>query len=215
MLPDHESEIETCLAYEVLRDPDNWIGGPSTLWLDAFLHGASFRRDFAGPSIPDSLISGVLNEPAFFQQFIDATGHPTLTIKWATAIAMTDLSLAAGFAKLKAAAIDWHGKYGVTATKVSNSLPHHVRDNFWQSFAERPAMYMGDSNGWTLYCFLNGMKRGGDWLHLNEMPRLDEVFGGIQQQSERAYGSPFAAFRVCDSRRLLEWVGLPDRTSTC
>ena len=69
---------------------------------------------------------------------------------------------------------------------------------------------MGDESGWGLYCFLNGMQKGGDWLGLAPMPRLDDIFGGIKRRSERSYGSEFAAFRVYDARGLLKWVNLPD-----
>lgn len=209
MASDRESEIESCLAYAVLRDPDQWIGCPSTKYLDSFLHGVFFRRDFAGPPVSDSRISGVLNEPAFYKQFVDETGHPTLTIRWATAIAMTDLSLAAGFTKLKNTAIDWHRKNGLQAAETLDGSARKDADRFWDNFAKRPAMYMGDDSGWSLYCFLNGMHAGGDWLNLNSMPRLDEIFGGIKHRSDSAYGSAFAAFRVYNSSGLLEWVGLP------
>ncbi len=209
-MSDRESEIESCLAYTILRNPDDWIGCASTNYLDAFLHGVCFRRDFAGPSVPDGHISGVLNEPAFYKQFVDATGNPTLTIRWATAIAMTDLSLAAGFIKLKNAAIDWHRKNGLGTGEPLHDFTPKDANQLWDSFGKRPAMYMGDDSGWTLYCFLNGMQKGGDWLNLNTMPRLDEVFGGITRRSDRAYGSPFAAFRVYDATDLLDWVGLPD-----
>lgn len=209
MTYNRESEIESCLAYTVLSDPDDWIGCPSTKYLDAFLQGVCVRRDFAGPSIPNSRISGVLNERAFYKQFVDATGHPRLTIRWATAIEMTDLSLATGFTKLKNAAIDWHRNNGLNAEPATESLAKDT-DRFWDSFAKRPEIYMGDGSGWTLYCFLNGMQKGGDWLDLHPMPRLDDIFGGITRHSEHAYGSPFAAFRVYHATGLLEWVGLPD-----
>lgn len=210
MASDRETEIEACLAYAIMRDPDHWIGCPSSKYLDVFLQAVAFRRDFAGSSVPDSRISGVLNEPAFSQQFVDATGHPTLAIRWATAIEMTDLSLAVGFAKLYRAAIDWHRTYGVITADSPGVFRGRDAEQFWYSFAKCPPLFMGDESGWGLYCFLNGMQKGGDWLGLAPMPRLDDIFGGIKRRSERSYGSEFAAFRVYDARGLLKWVNLPD-----
>ena len=175
--------------------------------------GAFLRRDYVGPRIPDGRIFGVLNEPAFNKQFVDATRRPQLTIRWATAIAMTDLSLSAGFNKLKDAAFDWHRQYGLTMVEPSGESAVDTEGQFWESFANRPALFMGNDTGWTLYCFLNGMKKGGDWLGLHSMPQLDEIVTGIARRSERAYGSPFAAFRVYNAKGLLEWVGLPSPES--
>jgi len=69
-------------------------------------------------------------------------------------------------------------------------------------------MYTGDNSGWSLFCFLNGMQHGGDWLDLPPMPRGKEIFEGITSWSEQHYGSPFAAFRICNPRDLLECGGL-------
>lgn len=215
MTTDRESEIKSCLAYAVLDNPDPWIGCPSTVFLQAFLSGAAIRRDFVGSQLPDWRISGVLDDPAFYQQFVAATGHPTLSIRWATALAMTHLSLTEGFARLKNEALAWHRAHGVggdDAVDVLQSAGKGVDRNpnvFWDHFASRQALYTGDHSGWTLYCFLNGMKIGGDWLALPEMPRLDEIFGGICARSMRWYGSPFAAFRVYAAQGLLELVGFP------
>lgn len=208
---DHQEEIDSCLAYTVLEDPEPWIGYPSTECLDAFLCGVRTRRDYVEPDGPEWRISGVLDEPAFYKQFVDATGRPTLTIRWATALAMTHHSYADGFSKLRTEALAWHRKYGLNEDHLKPiDLSGYARIGepgpFWKSFASRPAMYIGNGAGWTLYCFLNGMKKGGDWLELATMPRLDEVFGGIQERSENAYGSPFAAFRVYEARSLLEWT---------
>ena len=75
-------------------------------------------------------------------------------------------------------------------------------------------MFMGGTSGWRLFCFLNGMGRGGDWLELPEMPRFRAIFGGITAQSKQSYGSPFAAFRVYNAQELLERVGLSSSDNT-
>lgn len=212
MSTDREVEMDACLAYEVLRHPDEWLGYPSTKLLRGFLQGADIRASYVQPQFPQWRISGVLNDPAFYQQFVDATGHSALSIIWDTAIAMTHFSLAAGFSKLKEKALAWHRLNGVVISKDETQSPNDRIDDdvdrFWSGFAHRPAMYMGDATGWMLYCFLQGMNRGGDWLGLPKMPRLCEVFGGITRRSEESYGSPFAAFRIYDAKQLLEWVGL-------
>lgn len=206
----NEAQIAKCLAYEVLLNPDEWIGGPSTELLHAFLVGAELRFEFTKGDISNWQIAGVLNDPTFYQQFIDATGHPTLTIRWAKALALTHFSLAAGFETLKRSALEWHRAHG----PLPDVRPEHRQIPFtpstlWSSIARRPPMYMGDASGWTLYCFLNGMANGGDWLQLPAMPGLQEVFSGIQERSRQAYGSPFAAFRMYNAQDLLGWVGLP------
>jgi hypothetical protein len=211
-----EHEIDTCLAYEILRHPEDWLGTPSTKFLQSCLSGAEFRADCVQPDFPYRRVYGVLNEPEFFQPFVDATGHPTLTITWATALAMTHFSLADGFAKLCTEALAWHREKGIrpaTAAwtpRVSGSVLERT-ERFWSEFARRPQMYMGDGTGWTLFCFLTGMDRGGDWLELPPMPRLREIVDRITNESLRHYGSTFAAFRVYNAQDLLEWGGLrPD-----
>jgi hypothetical protein len=87
-------------------------------------------------------------------------------------------------------------------------------DSFWADFVKRPAMYRGDETGWTLYCFLAGMYRGGDWLELPEMPRLRAVVDRIGSRSAGAYGSGFAAYRLYEAKSLLEWCGFASTECT-
>lgn len=217
MTIDRQGEIERCLAYTVLQCPDPWIGGPSTAYLEAFLLGALIRRNSEDSTLPSWRISGVLEDPAFYKQFVVATGNPTLSIKWAMALAMTHLSFAEGFAKLRDESIAYHLANGVKDDRFSQTELPATRNPmgskvFWNQLATRPGMFLANS-GWGLYCLLNGMQKGGDWLGLPPMPQLCDIFGGITSKSERSYGSPFAAFRVYDARGLLEWVGLPDTKS--
>jgi len=213
-----EHEIDTCLAYEILRHPDDWLGTPSTELLRSCLFGAECRVDCVQPDFPDWRIYGVLNEPEFFQPFVEATGRAPLSITWASALAMTHFSLAEGFAKLRTEALAWHRKKGirpVTATwapQVNSSVLERT-ERFWTNFASFPQGYAGDTTGWTLFCFLKGMDRGGDWLELPPMPRLREIVDRITTESLRHYGSTFAAFRVYhNAQELLEWGGLRPET---
>ena len=210
-----ETEIESCLAYAVLRDPETWIGVRSTSYLQCFLMGAQSRASCVQPDFPIWQIFGVLEDPKFYKPLVAATGNPKLTIKWATALAMTHHSLSDGFEKLRDDAIAWHEENGIAeplrAAAVSSpkrKSPTERADRFWVNFAKRPAMFMGGESGWVLYCYLRGMDRGGDWLGLPEMPRLREVVSSITNRSEQAYGSPFAAFRVYNSDGLIEWADL-------
>lgn len=198
-----------------MQSPDSWIGGPSTIYLQTFLSGALFRRDYVASPLPDWRISGVLDDPAFYKRFIAATGHPNLAIRWATALAITHHSFADGFAELRDSALAWHRENGVSedqcnALKSSGNSAAKDPQAFWNDLAKRPAMYFGDDSGWTLYCFLNGMRTGGDWLGLSAMPDLTNVFGGIMARSKQSYGSPFAAFRIYNAQGLLAWIGLPN-----
>lgn len=209
--PDREAEIDSCLAYEVLRNPEQWIGDPAPQPLEAFLAGTRLRDSYVISDLPGWRIYGVLEDPDFYQPFVDATGHPMLTIRWATALEFTHFSRTGAFAQLKDSALAWHREYGVRPPReVGGWSPIPHPDEFWAGVAKRPAMYMGRSDGWSLYCFLNGMDRGGDWVGLPEMPRLREIFGRIKAHSERSYGSPFGAFRMYDAQALLEWGLTPD-----
>lgn len=213
MSADIEQQIDSCLAYEVLRRPDEWLGLPSTELLRTFLFGAEMRAACVAPNFPDRRIYGVLNEPDFFGPYVEATGRAPLSITWATALAMTHFSLAAGFAKLRDEALAWHRQRGMSESHFQIAEPSaesiaETNERFWSEFAWRPAMYAGNTTGWALYCFLAGMDRGGDWLKLPPMPRLRELVDRIAAESVRHYGSAFAAFRVYDAPSLLEWGGL-------
>lgn len=144
-------------------------------------------------------------------QFVEATGHPKLSIRWTTALALTHHSLAEGFTKLKNEALAWHRAYGVIECRRDKSLfsDIYTPNQFWNDLATRPGMFMGRGDGWTFYCFLNGMKNGGDWLNLPAFPRLDEIFNGITDHSLKHYGSTFGSFRVNNVKSLMEWENPP------
>ena len=152
MSVNREAEIDSCLAYTVLRSPDSWIGGQSTVHLQAFLCGALTRRDYVASPLPDWRISGILDDPKFYLAFVEATGRPTLSIRWATALAMTHHSYAEGFAKLKDEALEWHRKNGITEDQLGilkspGRLAGEDPQAFWNSLAEKPAMHFGSNSG--------------------------------------------------------------------
>lgn len=79
--------------------------------------------------------------------------------------------------------------------------------DFWETVHLRAPLYLSGSDGWSLYCFLVGARRGGDWLQLEATPTFDLVYDEIARRSLSAYGTEFAAFRVYDAQRLLEMCG--------
>jgi hypothetical protein len=84
---------------------------------------------------------------------------------------------------------------------------------FLARVVQRPGMYLGDCSAWSLYCYLAGMDRGGDWLGLPKLSGLREIVDGIAQHSKEAYGSEFGAYRVYriapgGPADLLSWVGI-------
>lgn len=214
-----EAEIRQCLAYEVLREPDEWLGSPSTLNLQAFLFGAESRASCVRPSLPRWRVFGVLEEPEFYGSLVAATGRPSLTLKWAAALEMTHFSAAAAYAKLYQDALVWHREHGVNRTESVHQWRREIDSAserariFWEGFAKRPAMYIGSLTGWRLFCFLSGMDRGGDWLTLPEMPMLRGIIDAISERSRKSYGTSFAAYRVYSAEDLLEWAGLKPGSS--
>jgi hypothetical protein len=206
MQTDVKPILENCLAYHVLMNPIPWIGDPSAINFRAFLYGASIRATFMSPKLPEWRVSGVLSEKDFSLLQVAETGNPDLAIDWATAIEILHFSQADGFAYLRSEFLAWHSVNGFSSEEVG--IWSRSPLEFWQYFLKRPGMYMGASDGWSLYCFLNGMSVGGDWLALPEMLRLDEIFDKLKDQSNSIYGTDFAAFRINDANKLLTDVGL-------
>ncbi|MEM9251658.1 MAG: hypothetical protein AAGB29_04840 [Planctomycetota bacterium] len=210
MKPGDEYNPDLCLAYKVLDEPDAYLGVPSTAYLRSYLSGAEMRRLIVDPEFCYARIVGVLGDPNFSQQFVDATNHPKLTIAYASALQFTDFSLADGFAKLRQAAIGWHRRYGwANVENEPAQRDDRLLEEFWENLVKRTAMYTGGADGWSLFCFLNGMTQGGDWLGLDEVPGLSDAFDKIQGRSRKHYGTGFAAFRFCSTGELLGWAGLP------
>lgn len=207
-----EPSLEQCLAFEVLSNPEEWLGTSSARCLAAFLHGAETRATQVAHPFPLWKIFGGLEDPEFYTPLVARTGQEKLTIKWATAIELCHLSQSAGLKQLRLDLIGWHQLHGFDISAVTRLK--QPESEFWKDFADRPHMYMGQLDSWTLYCYLNGMERGGDWLGLPELPKASEVFSRIRTRSRKAYGSDFGAFRVYATNpgELLEWGGLLSKT---
>ena len=211
-----EPSLQNCLAYAVLDDHEAWLGIPSPSCLVSFLDGAATRANLVGRPVPMWRVHGPLEEDGFYLPLVARTGHPTLTIKWATALEIHHFSLAEAMRELKELVKTWVERHGFeTANQVVHGygepqagLVEHLKD-----VARRPALYLGQNSGWALRCYLAGMDRGGDWLGLPPLAGLRAIVDGIEDQSTRAYGSRFAAYRVYEEwpSRILAWVGIEPR----
>ena len=173
--------------------------------------GADYRALHADSSFPLWRIHGVLEYPEFYTQFVEATGHPNLTIRWSSALEATHMSFSEGCHTLLEKALHWHQEHGVrSGGHPQSEFSDELLEEFWDALALRPALFMGASSGWDLYCFLSGLTRGGDWLGLPTVPIHSAVFHQISERSTTAYGSSFAAFRFySNASSLLRWAGHP------
>lgn len=202
--------LEQCLAYAVACDYKRWIGDASATSLAGFLHGANMRSHLSGAVIHEWKIFGPLEQPEVYLPIVARTGHPTLAIKWATALEMLHLSQEDAFSEIR----DLLERWACTA----DSSPQLARaekmpaefdlSTLLGTMARRPGMCLGSADGWALRSFLHGMARGGDWLGLPTLPGLQKVIDDIESRSIDAYGSPFGAYRVYDAVSLLEWAGI-------
>jgi hypothetical protein len=203
--------LSKCLAYEVLRNPEDWLGMPSPDALQAFLFGAEDRAGFTGTDLPEWRIAGPLHQATFYAPLVESTGHPTLSIRWATALELVHFSMKDAFGDLRSRIEVWAAGFDPSLSSPSHFSPPagSVREHLG-NLASRPALYLGHTSGWLLYCYLNGLDRGGDWLGLPPLPTAHELFSDLQEQSTKHYGSRFGAFRVYEHSpaELLTWVGI-------
>ncbi len=74
--------------------------------------------------------------------------------------------------------------------------------------AKRPGMYTGSNDGWSFYCWLMGLIKGGDWLNLPKLEGLEDTYKKIANRSFKAYGSDWAAFKITEPKELLSWANV-------
>lgn len=202
--------LENCLAYQVVREYRSWLGTPSPTCLVSFLIGVQARVALTRSEVSEWRISGPLDIPEFYMPLVARTGHPTLTIKWATALEIHHFSLESAMFELQTCIEKWvvSGKEMPQMTLLKeHGEPPPLMDLF-RSIAKRPPMYLGCRSGWALRCFLTGMDKGGDWLSLPRLDGLLEAIDCIEEQSLQCYGSRFAAYRIYEDMpdKILEWV---------
>lgn len=204
-------QLHQCLAHAVLTEPDRWLGLSSPTGLSVFLAGAELRAATMKPDLPSWRIHGPLNEPAFYESLVARTGHPTLTIKWATALELIHFSLADALGELRELVENKFQRAEVEVAPLGK-FPLAAPDVFWRLVARRPGMYLGGTTGWHLGWYLAGLTDGGDWLELPEFPGAREIVSAIGQQSKDSYGSEFGGYRVYDhsdgAKHLLGWAGI-------
>lgn len=208
-----DPDLQSCLAYTVLGDYQAWLGIPSPSCLVSFLDGAATRASLVGKVVPLWKVHGPLEEEAFYMPLVARTGHPTLTIKWSTAMEIHHFCLADAMRELHELVRAWVQQHGF---KTSDAVVHGyagAKDGLAEHLrrvARRPGMSLGRNSSWALRCYLAGMDRGGDWLGLPALPELRAIVDGIEEQSEAVYGSRFAAYRVYEESpaHLLTWAGI-------
>lgn len=197
-----------CLAYEVLENIEDWVGVPSVRYLQSVLLGAYHRSVRVGAAIPVSQVFGALVTPEFYGPLVAATGHPTLSITWYSALEFTHFNGREACEHLRSHIATWHESNTLDASVLLESTWVFENDqDFWETVHQRPQLYLSDCDGWSLYCFLVGARRGGDWLGIERTSTFDLVYDQIARRSESSYGSEFASFRIHNARKLLEKCG--------
>jgi hypothetical protein len=179
--------------------------------LQAFLSGAQDRVGFTHADLPEWRIAGPLDQPAFYTPLVEATGHPTLSIRWATALELIHFSMKDAISDLRDRVEAWAVDFDPSSSPPSDfSAPADSLRELLGHLAARPALYLGRNSSWRLYCYLNGLDRGGDWLGLPPLPVAREILNELQTRSAAHYGSRFGAFRVYENSpaELLAWVGI-------
>ena len=211
------TDLESCLAWVILQDAEDWLGAPSPRALETVLLGASARAQLVQPDLHRWKIFGPLNDREFYRPIVARTGHPTLSIRWASALEFLYFSMAEAMAELRRLIRGWVEAHGLREEKRVGSpfREHRISgpdtDEYWRRMAKRPGMFLGDSTGEALHHYLIGMTRGGDWLGLAEVPRARQIVDNIEGRSQAAYGSPFAGYRVYGEegvQELLSWAGI-------
>jgi hypothetical protein len=207
--------LERCLAYVVLSDYPSWLGRPSPRDLELVLAGASARAELTAALIDEWRIYGPLQDPDFYMQLVARTGHPTLSIKWSSALEFLHLDLEAALRELRARLESWDRPLPVMSHHrglfaVESNRPPPTLHEFLSRLARYPGAFLGSREGWALRCYLHGMLHGGDWLGLPTLDGLREVVQKIESVSCKVYGSPFAGYRACshDCRLILSWAGI-------
>ncbi|MFT5356873.1 MAG: hypothetical protein ACI9KE_004099 [Polyangiales bacterium] len=207
-IEDTKPSLDACLAYAVLNNPDDWLSTPSPTALQVFLLGAKQRAAVTDPSLNMWRIHGPLNEPKFYKPLVARTGHPLLSIRWATALELLHYSMTDAMTELLHLL---EARFSSLPLPGPNPYDWDQAD-FWRHLARRPAMFFGSGSGQHLGWYLAGFQKGGDWLGLPPDPEADAIIEAIHQHSKESYGSEFGAFRVYDSpggaTTLLGWAGV-------
>ena len=205
--------LRDCLAYAAICNGPSWLGDPSPRSLELFLAGAAMRASLTAAAVSEWQVYGPLEQPQVYLPLVARTGHPALTIKWSTALELHHLSMQDAMDELKTILESADREaFPDCQQPLLSRWPNRAAEtlaSILQRLAARPAMFLGRTSGWGLWCYLAGMDRGGDWLAMPALAGLSSVVKSIADQSLAAYGSPFGAYRVYeDPSELLSWAGI-------
>src|SRR5688500_2475763 len=151
--------LARCLAYAALSDYGSWLGRPSPRDLELLLAGACARVELTSTRLEEWRIYGPLEDPNFYMPLVARTGHPTLSIKWSSALEFLHLDLEAAVRELMALLENWNGTLSVAADPrgflaVEPNRPSPTLHEFLRQVARRPGMFWGATDGWALRCYL-------------------------------------------------------------
>ena len=199
MQKERSLDSENCLAHHVVNRSDEYLGELTVDNLAACLYGAAYRAMLATDDFPLWKIEGVLcDEILFHERF----GIKMLHGAWKQGL---DINVGARGALLETfrSAATWRIDETEDVCKdpariyFFSGLPLEERsDVFWPRFLKRPAMHCQSLKGWSLYCFLQGMTIGGDWLGIPRSNRACKLKDLIFEKSLATYGTTFAGFRM-------------------
>lgn len=210
-MPIPHSKLKDCLAYTILQEPEKWLGSASPTHLRNFLFGVELRAILTDERIPAWRVYGPLFKEEFYKPIVARTGNPGLAIVWDTALEFIYFSHDEGMKELSRLFHQWYETHDIDTTTLTGVLPDDRRHDLpyhLGRLAKRPGMYLLNSTGWSLFCLLQGMDKGGDWLGLTRIAELNRILEVISDRSKRAYGSSFAAYREYAPAELLEWAGI-------
>jgi hypothetical protein len=169
------------------------------------------RAALTGSNVAQWCIHGPLEIPEFYLPLVARTGHPALTIRWATALQFLHFDLEDASLELLRLIRDWHASPRSEPPALAEQAPDPPFPDLRMmlgTLARRPGMFLGSNEGWSLRCYLHGMAAGGDWLGLPELFDLRYIVDLIEGRSFESYGSRFAAYRVYSATPLLAWAGI-------
>jgi len=214
MTTDQRHGLDDCLAYVATRDDEDWLGLPSPNLLQALLDGTSLRADLTRHRCSTWRIYGPLNEERFYQPLVARTGHPTLSIRWATALELYHFSMPAAMRELEQLIRGWspadHPGADAVFEPVESPNPDRDLRDILRKLARRPGIFLNESSGWALHAYMTGLDRGGDWIGAPELLGVRELVQTIEERSVESYGSTFGAYRVYshDPETLLAGAGI-------
>ena len=144
--------LDRSLAYVALSKRHRWLGSASPQSLNVFLAGAAVRVSLSGARLATWRLYGPLEDPEFYLPIVAETGHPSLSVRWATAMELLHFSLEDAARDLMRRMRAFVRARGFDTTLVAT--PHRSMSlaDWFGSMARLPGMYLGSNSGWDLRC---------------------------------------------------------------